>query len=113
MLDDGDAQDDEAEESASIYQGLLHCLVLDADEEPDEDAPQEEAWLHTWHGQAAPGDVYLLATDGLHGTLAEAQMQALWQAAASPQDGLKALHGAWRRAGAPDDITVAALCVGA
>ena len=108
MLDDGEADVTQADEYASIYQGLLHCLVLDADDDLDDDAPQED-WLHIWHGQAVPGDAYLLATDGLHGALSEAQIQALWQAAESPQDKLQALHHAWRRAGAQDDISVALL----
>lgn len=113
MLDDGEAQAEQADEYASIYQGLLHCLVLDADDGPDDDDTVEgavhEDWLHIWHGQAAPGDAYLLATDGLHGALTDAQMQALWQAADSPQDKLRALHSAYRRAGAQDDISVVLL----
>ena len=116
MLDDGEAQAEEAQEYASIYQGLLHCLVLDADDDTDDDwsnpldaGPAAQDWLHIWHGQTAPGDAYLLATDGLHGALSEAQIQALWQAAESPQDKLQALHHAWRRAGAQDDISVALL----
>ena len=108
MLDDGEAQAEEAEEYASIYQGLLHCLVLDADDGLDEGAEQED-WLHIWHGQAVPGDAYLLATDGLHGTLSDAQLQAIWQTAGSPQDNLHTLHHAYRRAGAQDDISVALL----
>ena len=113
MLDDGEAQAEQADEYASIYQGLLHCLVLDADDGPDDDDMVEgavhEDWLHIWHGQAAPGDAYLLATDGLHGALTDAQMQALWQAADSLQDKLRALHSAYRRAGAQDDISVVLL----
>ena len=108
MLDDGEAQPGQADEYASIYQGLLHCLVLDADDGLDEGAEQED-WLHIWHGQAVPGDAYLLATDGLHGTLSDAQLQAIWQTADSPQDNLHALHHAYRRAGAQDDISVALL----
>ena len=108
MLDDSDAQAGQADEYASIYQGLLHCLVLDTDDDPDEDTVQED-WLHIWHGQAAPGDAYLLATDGLHGTLSDAQLQAIWQTAGSPQDNLHTLHHAYRRAGAQDDISVALL----
>ena len=111
MLEDGEVQDEQANEYASVYQGLLHCLVLDSDEDPDEDSPAE-AWLHIWHGQAAPGDAYLLATDGLHGALTDVQMQALWQAGDSPQDNLHALHSAYRRAGAQDDISVVLLQTG-
>ena len=108
MLDDGEAQPEQADECASIYQGLLHCLVLEADDDPNEEAPPED-WLHVWHGQAAPGDTYLLATDGLHGALSEARMQAIWQQAASPQEGLDALRTAYRQAGAQDDVSVALL----
>lgn len=115
MLDDGEAQAEEAEEYASIYQGLLHCLVLDADDGLDADADEgaaPEDWLHIWHGQAVPGDAYLLATDGLHGPLTDAQMQALWQTADSPQGRLQALHGAYRQAGAQDDVSVVLLETG-
>ena len=108
MLDDGEAQPEQADEYASIYQGLLHCLVLEADDDSNEEAPPED-WLHVWHGQAAPGDAYLLATDGLHGALSDAHMQAIWQEAASPEDGLDALHTAYRQAGAQDDVSVALL----
>ena len=109
MLDDGEADAGQADAYASIYQGLLHCLVLDADDDASEDGTVSDDWLHIWHGQTAPGDVYLLATDGLHGALDDVQMQAIWQAAPSPQDGLLALHGVFRRAGAQDDISVALL----
>lgn len=108
MLDDGEAQPEQADECASMYQGLLHYLVLEADDDPNEEAPPDD-WLHVWHGQAAPGDTYLLATDGLHGALSDARMQAIWQQAASPQEGLDALRTAYRQAGAQDDVSVALL----
>ena len=110
MLDDGEAQPEQAEEYASIYQGLLHCLALDNEDDGwcGEDEPAED-WLHIWHGQAQPGDCYLLATDGLHGCLSDGQLQALWQAAASPPDALQALHAAYRRTGAQDDVSLALL----
>ena len=38
--------------------------------------------------------------------------QMLWQAADSPQDKLRALHGAYRRTGAQDDISVILLQTG-
>lgn len=112
MLDDGEADAAQADEYASIYQGLLHCLVLDTDDGLDEDLDAgvvQEDWLHVWHGQAMAGDAYLLATDGLHGVLSDARMQALWQAAKSPQGGLQALHDAYRRAGAQDDVSLVLL----
>lgn len=114
MLDEGEVQADQADAYASVYQGLLHCLVLDAEPEADDDDDDfaDQDWLHVWHGQAAPGDTYLLATDGLHGALTDVQMQALWQAADSPQDRLHALHSAYRRTGAQDDISVVLLDIG-
>lgn len=112
MLDDGEVDVRQVDAYASIYQGLLHCLVLDADEDAGEDGTVRDDWLHIWHGQTTPGDVYLLATDGLHSALDDGQMQAIWQAAPSPQDGLRALHNAYRRAGAQDDISVALLHTG-
>lgn len=108
MLDDGDADAGQADAYASIYQGLLRCLVLDADD-PDEDGAAPDDWLHIWHGQGASGDAYLLATDGLHGALPEEQMQAAWQAAPSPHAALHALHRAYPRAGAQDDVSMVLL----
>ena len=109
MLDAGEVQPDEAEDYASIYQGLAHCLVLgDYD---DEEASADANWLHIWHGQAAPGDCYLLATDGLHDSLPTAQLQALWQTGQGVADKLAALHAAWQQAGGPDDLSVVALCL--
>ena len=107
MLDDGEVLEEEVGEYAAIYQGLMHCLILGDDALDDDDAPQD--WLHIWHGQAQPGDCYLLATDGLHGCLSDGQLQALWQAAASPPDALQALHAAYRRTGAQDDVSLALL----
>ena len=109
MLDEGEADAGQADTYASIYQGLLHCLVLDGDDDAGEDGTAPDDWLHIWHGQTLPGDAYLLATDGLHGALDDVQMQAIWQAAPSPHDGLRALHGAFRRAGAQDDVSVVLL----
>lgn len=111
MLDAGEVQPEEADDYASVYQGLSHCLVLDAGDDEDDEA-SADPWLHIWHGQAAPGDCYLLATDGLHDTLPAAQLQALWRSDRPAQDNLDALHTAYRQAGAPDDISVVALCVG-
>lgn len=110
MLDDGEVQPHEAADYASVYRGLSHCLVLDAGDDEDDEA-SADPWLHIWHGQAAPGDCYLLATDGLHDTLPAAQLQALWQGDRSAVENLAALHAAYQRAGAPDDISVVALCV--
>lgn len=117
MLDEGEADAAEADSYASVYQGLMHCLVLDADEALDNDfdndfhdnigdGAEPQDWLHIWQAQAVPGDAYLLATDGLHGMLSDAQMQAIWQSADSTQDKMQALHSAYRRAGALDDISV-------
>ena len=106
MLQEGEVLPEEAGEYAAFYQGLMHCLIL------GDDAPEDD-WLHVWHGQALPGDCYLLATDGLHDTLPAARLQALWQAHQPPQANLDALHAAYRQAGAPDDVSVVALCLGA
>lgn len=109
MLDEGEVYAEQAGEAASIYHGLLHCLVLDTDGGPATENSDEEAapddWLHVWHGQLKPGDIYLLATDGLHGALSDAHIQALWQRASSPQDGLHALCEAYRLTGAEDDVS--------
>ena len=115
MLDAGEVQPEDASTCASVYQGLAHCLVLgDGDDEQDdgnEDGRAPEAWLHIWQGACSPGDCYLLATDGLHDSLPAAQLQALWRSDRTAQDNLDALHAAYRQAGAPDDVSVVALCI--
>ena len=96
----------------NIEVGMAFERMADEDDEDDEDGEEglpAEDWLHIWHGQAQPGDCYLLATDGLHGCLSDGQLQALWQAAASPPDALQALHAAYRRTGAQDDVSLALL----
>ena len=120
MLDEGEVQPEDASSYASVYQGLTQCLVLGDSmddnsygEDPDEDHPVPEPWLHIWQGNCRPGDCYLLATDGLHGTLPTAHLQALWHADRPAPDNLAALHAAWRKAGAADDISVVALCLAA
>ena len=120
MLDDGEVQAHEASHYASVYQGLAQCLVLgdcmDDDsygDDPDEDCPAPTPWLHIWQGACHPGDCYLLATDGLHDSLPAAQLQALWRADRPAPENLAALHAAWRKAGAADDISVVTLCLAA
>lgn len=114
MVDEGTVAQEEREQYASLYQGLLHCLILgdDAQELSDEDADMATStqdWLHVWHGQAQAGDIYLLASDGLHDTLGDARLESLWHPQREPANNLRALRQAYLDAGAPDDVSLVML----
>jgi serine/threonine protein phosphatase PrpC len=59
---------------------------------------------HSWRG--APGDVYLLCSDGLTSMVPEVQVAALLRGAATLQDAGRALIDAANNAGGRDNITV-------
>lgn len=104
-------------EHASIYDGLLHCLTLgeSTDPEPIWDAGltqhtgASEEWLHVWRGRVAQGDVYLLATDGLHGTVGDARLSTLWRGEASLDENISHLKQAYLYAGRLDDCSMIAI----
>ncbi|PAT39681.1 hypothetical protein CK623_09170 [Vandammella animalimorsus] len=122
MLDEGEVSPEQRDAGASIYQGLLHCLTLGSNQgnEPDwlddpaghsTPPPALENWLHIWHGQVQAGDVFVLATDGLHDSLGDERLPQLWQAQASLDANVQALKAAYLQAGAPDDCSVVAVRV--
>lgn len=117
MLDEGEVGPEQHGAGASIYQGPLHCLTLghnqddapdwlDEPEAADTSPPAPENWLHIWKGQVQAGDVFVLATDGLHDSLGDERLPLLWQAQASLDANVQALKTAYLRAGAPDDCSV-------
>ena len=60
--------------------------------------------------QAAVGDVYLLATDGLHGTVGDgAHLHAHWRCDASLDENMTSLKQAYIKAGRADDCSIIAI----
>ena len=97
-----------------MYQALTHCLTLgDGDDllEPDEeDAPVfSQLSLHVWSSTIQAGDIYLLATDGLHGMSEDFDLERQWQLGKSLEGNLEGLLRAWRAHEGNDDISVIAV----
>ena len=115
LLDEGEVSATQRAEYASIYQGLMHCLTLGDNLEPDgldDDTDytpaSDQPVLHIHTGELQAGDILLLATDGLHDTLSAAEMHALWQSGHTLPEKVQALKAAYIKAGAPDDCSVQA-----
>ena len=121
MIDEGDAQADM--NPSSMYLSLTHHLALGDDEgyddfEPSDDIESSESecsasadgeWLHVWYGEHQHGDIYLLATDGLHGTVENFDLANRWNPSKSLLTNLQMLEHAWRESGSSDDISVVAI----
>ena len=112
MLDSGEV--DSHQHGASVYQALTHCLTLgDGDDllEPDEeDAPASSQFsLRVWRGTIQTGDIYLLATDGLHGMSEDFDLERQWQSSKTLEGNLEGLLRAWRAHEGNDDISVIAI----
>lgn len=123
MLEAGEIMADSSdikEEYASIYQGLMHCLTLgDNVGEADwmdygddsafmQSAIQLQPNLHIFNGNVESGDVYLLATDGLHDSVNEEQLYELWSGELSLETNVHALSTAYKQAGCLDDCSIIA-----
>lgn len=125
MLETGEIEYETMEEKtqyASIYQGLMHCLTLgdnmvEGDWMQDDDLGYStppfvsQPHLHIFNGNVKPGDVYVLATDGLHDSLNEQALYQLWQANASLQTNVEALSLAYKKAGCLDDCSIIACAI--
>ena len=112
MLDSGEVDSHQC--GASVYQALTHCLTLgDGDDllEPDEeDAPASSQFsLRVWRGTIRAGDIYLLATDGLHGMSEDFDLGRQWQSSKTLEGNLEGLLRAWRAHEGNDDISVIAI----
>ena len=81
-----------------LYHDLEHMLM--ADEEEDGFA------IHWRQLDSAAGDTFLLCTDGLHDTLGEAQLAALYRPDRPLQEQAAAYLDAVLRAGAPDNASL-------
>ncbi len=128
MLDAGEVADT-GEQPASFYQDLTQCLTLgdahddvcadealdssedfvNSDEDTDSPVVPEQDWLHSWQGAALPGDIWLLATDGLHGCITGFELQNYWQAEKTITENLNHLYAAWSASGGGDDISLMAM----
>lgn len=81
-----------------LYHDLEHMLM--ADEEEDGFA------VHWRQLDCAPGDTFLLCTDGLHDTLGEAQLAALYRPDRPLREQAAGYLDAVLRAGAPDNVSL-------
>ena len=128
MLDAGEVAHT-GEQPASFYQDLTQCLTLgdahddvcaddaldssedfvNSDEDTDSPVVPEQDWLHSWQGAALPGDIWLLATDGLHGCITGFELQNYWQAEKTITENLNHLYAAWSASGGGDDISLMAM----
>lgn len=86
---------------ASIYKGLEHCIVADPEE--------SNVRVHTALIDVAPGDIFLLTSDGIHDVLGDEQLKALYDRRLD----ISAQVAIWREAvlaaGAFDNLTLAAI----
>ena len=81
-----------------LYHDLEHMLM--ADEEEDSFA------IHWRQVDGAAGDTFMLCTDGLHDTLGETQLAALYRPGRSLREQAAAYREAVLRAGAPDNVSL-------
>ena len=86
---------------ASIYNGLAHCIVADPEE--------GNVRVNTTRIDVAPGDVFLLTSDGVHDVISNERLRSLY----NPDIDLAAQVAIWRdavfAAGAHDNFTLAVL----
>ena len=81
-----------------LYHDLEHMLTADAEE--------DDFAVHWRQGEWAPGDTFLLCTDGLHETLGETRLEAIYRPE-RPVDEQAALYReAVLDAGAPDNVSL-------
>jgi serine/threonine-protein phosphatase Stp1 len=83
---------------------MAHVLSRAVGVEPDLD-------LSSAGGEVRAGDVFLLCSDGLHGTLSEPEIAAVL-AQAEPAEACERLVARCRTLGAPDNVTVVVVSVG-
>jgi serine/threonine protein phosphatase PrpC len=86
---------------ASIYNGLAHCIIADPEE--------GDVRVNTTRIAVAPGDLFLLTSDGVHDVISDERLRALY----NPDIDLAAQVAIWRdavfAAGAHDNFTLAVL----
>jgi serine/threonine protein phosphatase PrpC len=84
---------------ASVNDALDSSLVADGEE-------RELSIQVSWAIHMEVGDTLLLYTDGVHGTLANWQLQSLFDANLSPKDQAQVWRDAVLEAGAPDSFSL-------
>jgi serine/threonine protein phosphatase PrpC len=96
MVERGEVAADQS--VGQLYQDLEHMLIADAAE--------EDFAIHWQLGDCAPGDTVLVSTDGLHDTLGQQTLEALYRAE-RPLEGQAAVYlDAVLDAGAPDNVSL-------
>ncbi|WP_168929220.1 PP2C family protein-serine/threonine phosphatase [Crenobacter intestini] len=91
-------QADPGTEYASLYHALSDCLVADHDE--------DRFAIHQAKASPVPGDCLLLCSDGVHDTLGEARLKALFDPALSLSQQVSLWREAVLAAGAPDNFSL-------
>lgn len=86
-------------ELASIYSGLAHCIIADPEE--------GDVWVHRVSFDIAPGDTFLLTTDGVHEVLGEG-LQALYDPLLSLPEQMARWRSAVLTAGPSDNFSLVA-----
>ena len=81
-----------------LYHDLEHMLMADEDE--------DSFAIHWRQVDGAAGDTFLLCTDGLHDTLGEARLAALYRPARPLREQAAAYLEAVLHAGAPDNVSL-------
>lgn len=84
---------------ASIYSGLAHCIIADPEE--------GDVWVHRVLFDIAPGDTFLLTTDGMHEVLGN-DLQALYDPLLSLPDQVARWRTAILAAGPLDNFSLVA-----
>lgn len=88
----------EEDESGELCDGLSHCLVANDEEDGFSVHLSQCAWL--------AGDSLLLCSDGLHDTLADAEIQRLFSPHNTPLQQVEVWREAVLAAGAPDNFSM-------
>ena len=96
LRDEGFALEEDA--SGELCDGLSHCLVANDEEDGFSVHLSQCAWL--------AGDSLLLCSDGLHDTLADAEIQRLFSPHNTPLQQVQVWREAVLAAGAPDNFSI-------
>ncbi len=95
---DGHLAETESDESESMYDQLMDCLIAN----PEEDNFR----IHSIQVPFKPGDSLLLCSDGLHDVLQEAMLKNLYRPSFPPSDQVGVWLQAVLAAGAPDNVSI-------
>jgi serine/threonine protein phosphatase PrpC len=96
MVERGEVAADQS--VGQLYQDLEHMLIADEAE--------EDFAIHWQLGDWAPGDTVLVCTDGLHDTLGQQALEALYRAERPLEEQAAVYLDAVLDAGAPDNVSL-------